>query len=192
MKEKICAIYKIENLNNGKVYIGSSTDFYARLSTHKTHLKHNCHTRRDMQDDYNKGDRFDFSILQELPNHTTKENLLKLEREYIIKYDSAKTGYNFQTPGGRYFEITYECNDTDFTFGKIKYKINIMKALKSKGYSSFRLRKENLFSQATMTKFRNGIICYGNNGSNLDKLCRLLDCQPGDIIEYVPDGPAED
>ena len=26
--------------------------------------------------------------------------------------------------------------------------------------------------------------------STLDALCRALDCQPGDIIEYVPDPPA--
>lgn len=24
--------------------------------------------------------------------------------------------------------------------------------------------------------------------STIDRLCRLLDCQPGDILEYIPDG----
>jgi putative transcriptional regulator len=28
--------------------------------------------------------------------------------------------------------------------------------------------------------------------STLDALCRALDCQPGDIIEYVPGEPMED
>ena len=27
--------------------------------------------------------------------------------------------------------------------------------------------------------------------STLEAICRALDCQPGDIIEYVPDGPEE-
>lgn len=27
--------------------------------------------------------------------------------------------------------------------------------------------------------------------STLDALCRALDCQPGDILEYVPDGTQE-
>lgn len=66
----------------------------------------------------------------------------------------------------------------------INYKINIMEALKEKGYTSYRLRKEKIFGEATMTKFRNKDYI---NFDNLNILCNLLDCQPGDIIEYVPD-----
>lgn len=69
----------------------------------------------------------------------------------------------------------------------IKYKIDIMAALKDRGYPTTRLKREKIFGEATMTNFRRGIVCYGQS---LDKLCRLLDCQPGDIIEYVPDDPA--
>ena len=36
----------------------------------------------------------------------------------------------------------------------IKYKINIMDALKNKGYTSYKLRKDKIFGEATMTKFR--------------------------------------
>lgn len=66
----------------------------------------------------------------------------------------------------------------------INYKINIMEALKEKGYTSYRLRKEKIFGEATMTKFRNKDYI---NFDNLNILCNLLDCQPGDILEYVPD-----
>lgn len=69
----------------------------------------------------------------------------------------------------------------------IKYKINIMESLKAKGYTSYKLRKEKIFGEATMTKFRNKEYI---NFENLNLLCRLLDCQPGDILEYVPD-PSE-
>ena len=34
-REKICGIYKIENLVNGKVYIGKSLDIYKRWNDHK-------------------------------------------------------------------------------------------------------------------------------------------------------------
>ena len=34
-REKICGIYKIENLVNGKVYIGQSVDIYKRWIEHK-------------------------------------------------------------------------------------------------------------------------------------------------------------
>lgn len=69
----------------------------------------------------------------------------------------------------------------------IKYKINVMESLKAKGYTSYKLRKEKIFGEATMTKFRNKEYI---NFENLNLLCRLLDCQPGDILEYVPD-PSE-
>lgn len=66
----------------------------------------------------------------------------------------------------------------------IVYKIDIMDALKEKGYTSYKLRQNKIFGEATMTKFRKK---KHINFNNLDLLCQLLDCQPGDIIEYVPD-----
>lgn len=68
----------------------------------------------------------------------------------------------------------------------IKYKVNIMDSLKAKGYTSYRLRKEKIFGEATMTKFRNKEYI---NFDNLNLLCTLLNCQPGDILEFVPDTP---
>lgn len=66
----------------------------------------------------------------------------------------------------------------------IQYKIDIMDSLKAKGYSSYRLRKDKIFGEATMTKFRNG---EPINFDNLNLLCSLLECQPGDILEFVID-----
>lgn len=66
----------------------------------------------------------------------------------------------------------------------IRYKIDIMDALKAKGYTSYKLRHEKIFGEATMTKFRKKEYI---NFCNLNLLCELLDCQPGDIIEYVKD-----
>lgn len=64
----------------------------------------------------------------------------------------------------------------------LQYKINVLKALKEKGYSTYRLRSDKLFSESTIQKFRNNIPV---SWENLDMLCKLLDCQPGDIMEYV-------
>lgn len=66
----------------------------------------------------------------------------------------------------------------------IRYKIDIMEALKDHGYSSYRLRKEKIFGEATMQKFRNKEYI---NFENLNILCSMLNCQPSDIIEFVPD-----
>jgi putative transcriptional regulator len=64
----------------------------------------------------------------------------------------------------------------------IRYKIDIMESLKEKGYSSYKLRKDKIFGEATIQKFRNKEYI---NFDNLEKLCFLLECQPSDIIEYV-------
>lgn len=66
----------------------------------------------------------------------------------------------------------------------IRYKFDVMAALKEKGYSSYKLRKDKLLGEATMTEIRKGQIV---SLENLTRLCKLLDCQPGDLLEYVPD-----
>ena len=63
----------------------------------------------------------------------------------------------------------------------IRYKIDILKALKEKGYNTNRLRKEKLFGEATIQKFRES---KPVSWESLGVLCRLLECQVQDIIEY--------
>lgn len=67
----------------------------------------------------------------------------------------------------------------------MQFKINVLEALKEKGYSTYRLRRENILSQSTIQKLREG---KGLSWDNIERICSLLDCQPGDLIEYVPDG----
>lgn len=66
----------------------------------------------------------------------------------------------------------------------IKYKIDIINTLKNAGFSSYKIRQEKLFGQATLQKIRqNELISW----ENINTICKLLNCQPGDILEYVPD-----
>ncbi len=65
----------------------------------------------------------------------------------------------------------------------IRYKINIIEALKDKGYSSYRIRKEKIFGEKTMQDFRNNKPVMSNEC--IEKLCKLLNLQIGDIMEYV-------
>lgn len=67
----------------------------------------------------------------------------------------------------------------------INYKINIVSALKDAGYNTNYIRNNKLFSESTMSKFRRNDSSITLN--NIDSLCKLLNCQPSDIIEYVPD-----
>lgn len=58
----------------------------------------------------------------------------------------------------------------------------LFELLKKKGISSYKIRKENLISQAALTKMKNGT---GNiDTRTLERLCKVLHCQPGDIMEY--------
>lgn len=63
----------------------------------------------------------------------------------------------------------------------IKYKINVLSALKEKGYSTYRLRREKIFGEGTIQAFRSSTMV---STDILSTLCALLDCQPGDIICY--------
>lgn len=62
------------------------------------------------------------------------------------------------------------------------YKIDVLQALKSNGYNTNKLRKERLLAESTIQKLRdNKPISW----ANISQICKLLNCQPGDIIEYI-------
>lgn len=64
----------------------------------------------------------------------------------------------------------------------LQYKVDVLAALKEKGYNTNRIRTESLLSQSTLQKFRNK---QGVSWENLETLCKLLECQPADLIEFV-------
>ena len=64
----------------------------------------------------------------------------------------------------------------------VQYKIDVLKTLKEKGYSSIRLRNDKLIGEATIQRLRhNKSVSF----EVLAKLCCLLECDIGDILEYV-------
>ena len=69
----------------------------------------------------------------------------------------------------------------------LKYKTDIIEALKAKGYSTYRIRREKLFAESTLQMFRKGEIV---SLEIISRLCEMLDCQPGDILEFVKDAEA--
>ena len=64
------------------------------------------------------------------------------------------------------------------------YKIDLLTELKKAGYSTIRLRKENILGQASIQNIREGKV-IGINA--LDKVCGVLKKQPSSIIKWVPD-----
>lgn len=64
------------------------------------------------------------------------------------------------------------------------YKINVIESLKEAGYNSTRILKEGTIGQTAMQKLRKNEMV---GIKTLEKLCEILDMQPGNIIKYIED-----
>ena len=64
----------------------------------------------------------------------------------------------------------------------LKYKIDVLEALKKKGYTTYLLRKNKTLSESSIQKLREG---KGLAWEGIEVLCELLECQPADLIEYI-------
>ncbi len=64
----------------------------------------------------------------------------------------------------------------------IVYKIDVIAALKEKGYNTNTIRKDKIMGESMLQKIRNGQMV---SWATLETLCELLECQPADLIEYV-------
>lgn len=64
----------------------------------------------------------------------------------------------------------------------LNYKVDILEELKKNGYSAYRLRKEKIMGERTIQRLRNkDTISF----EVINKICDLLNCQPGDILEHT-------
>ena len=66
----------------------------------------------------------------------------------------------------------------------MRYKVDVMAVLKEAGYNTNRIRKEKIMGEAMLQKIRDGQMV---SWAALGTLCSLLDCQPGDLIEFIKD-----
>lgn len=66
----------------------------------------------------------------------------------------------------------------------LQYKFDVVAALKGKGYTTYKIRQEKLLSESTIQKLRDG---KGVAWENIETVCRLLQCQPGDLLNYTED-----
>jgi len=65
---------------------------------------------------------------------------------------------------------------------------DIPKMLSDKGISQYQIRKSKIISSGTLDRIREHMSISTNT---IDVLCSLLDCQPGDLMRYVPDEQEE-
>lgn len=92
---KVSGIYTITNRVTGKLYIGESLDIYRRWhDEHIPQLRKNCHYNKELQNDFNKygKENFSFEILEQyLENDpiSTKARILILESYFITQFGKA-------------------------------------------------------------------------------------------------------
>lgn len=65
------------------------------------------------------------------------------------------------------------------------FRFDVLDKLKKCGFTTYSLTKEHGMSPATIQKLRNKTTDI--NAATINRLCGLLHCQPGDLLEYVED-----
>lgn len=66
----------------------------------------------------------------------------------------------------------------------IRYKRNIIGMLAEKGLTTYVIRQNKIFTEGQLQQMRSDKLVTQDT---LDKLCAILECQPGFLLEYVPD-----
>lgn len=136
-------IYLFTNKINGKQYVGQSMNIEHRYSEHKTRpyqKSSSMYNTAFYQAIRKYGfDNFDFTIVDSNKSYT-REDLNRLEKYYIKKYDTYSTGYNMSYGGDSVFvpqKISFEdrkkiqdlIENTDMTLAEIGRQFNIDSSL---------------------------------------------------------------
>lgn len=105
-------IYKIQNLNNNKVYIGRSRFISLRIYDHFCSLRGKSHYNLSLQNDHNNGDKFEHSILEEVSD---SKQLVEREKYWIAHYEAenSEKGYNRPPNRGVPRDCWWRRNDTN-------------------------------------------------------------------------------
>lgn len=154
----MCGIYKIENIIDGKIYIGSSKNIELRWHQHKYCLYKNKHHSILLQRAWNKygKENFEFSVVEEC----SEEDLLIREQYYLDLYKSydRNIGYNISITanGGtvqeQYKKYGEDCYTCIYSENVIKQVINEMLENKK---SYHQIAKEYNIPMATIYALKN-------------------------------------
>lgn len=98
-------IYRIKCKENGKSYIGRSSNLSARIKGHMSALRSNRHSSEIMQEDFNRygAEAFEVSVLDIIPFsriYLTPVDIVKPEKFYMGLYKTydKEYGYNYKDP----------------------------------------------------------------------------------------------
>ena len=100
INENGSGVYKITNLLNGRIYIGSAINLRIRRNGHINLLRTNKHDNQFLQNDFNKCSEESF-IFEVILETNQKDLLLFFEQSYLDEYyDEQKQCYNILPKAG--------------------------------------------------------------------------------------------
>jgi len=130
-------IYKIVNLVNNKIYVGSSINLNKREKDHFKDLNGNYHRNRYLQNAWNKYglDNFKFEVLEHVKDES---KLLEKEQYYLdIYFDNQKCCYNICPTAGSSFGVKFS--------DEIKLKSSIVRG--GKPFYAFKIKDRELIGE---------------------------------------------
>ena len=80
-----------------------------------------------------------------------------------------------------FFSLVFTLFLVYYFFIMLVYKKDVLEKLKENGFNTTRLRREKLLTESTIQDLRNGKVV---GIIALEKICAMLNMQPGDLIEY--------
>jgi group I intron endonuclease len=101
------AVYLIHNRENGRVYVGGTSNIRARWSLHLSLLRRGKHANTGLQSDWHRYGplAFEFRVLEQV---TSRDELLRREMYWADSYRFACNVYNIEPVGGRGVKLA--CN----------------------------------------------------------------------------------
>jgi group I intron endonuclease len=146
-------IYKIENIKNGKIYIGSSMDIDKRIRRHKNDLIKNKHVNCHLQRDFNKNgiDSYIFECIELCDD----SNLKVLEQKYLDEIFSNEKYYE------KYYNIGKDATGGD-NLSNNPNRLEIIKKIKNG-------LVERYNSESELDKLKRRENLKGSNNPNFGK-----------------------
>lgn len=87
------AIYKLVNIRTGEVFVSNAKNLSNGVKRHLSALRNRNHENKDLQEDYNNGDRFYVVILREY-NYYDEKIMYEDKIEFVERENSYRRGYN--------------------------------------------------------------------------------------------------